>query len=158
MGPHVLQQYLHDHIPISAAMGVEVLRVDAEGVTLKAPLGPNINHRDTVFGGSASALAILAGWSLVHSRLRALGVQSRIVIMRNTMHHDLPVPGDFSARSFIDGVDRWERFVRALERKRKARIVVSAVLEHRGATVGRFSGQFVALDGAGKSLEGREEE
>ena len=147
MNSTALQQYLHDHIPLSAAMQVKVLCVDEEGVTLQAPLAPNINHRDTVFGGSASALAILAGWSLVHSRLRRIGIQSRIVIQRNTMHHDLPVPGDFSARSFVDGVDRWDRFLRSLERKKRARIVVSAVVEHEGSVVGRFSGQFVALDG-----------
>ena len=51
---------LHAHIPLSAAMQVSVAAVDADGVTLQAPLAPNINHRDTVFGGSASAVAILA--------------------------------------------------------------------------------------------------
>ena len=147
MQPGALQKYLHDHIPLSAAMEVEVLEANEEGVVLKAPLGPNINHRDTVFGGSASALAILAGWSLVHSRLRELGIESRVVIQKNTMHHDLPVPGEFSARSFVDGKERWARFLRALERKGRARVVVSATLEHGGAVVGRFSGQFVALDG-----------
>jgi thioesterase domain-containing protein len=51
---------LHDHIPISASMGVRVLGCDAAGVRLEAPLAANINHRHMVFGVSASAVAILA--------------------------------------------------------------------------------------------------
>ena len=55
-----IQDYLHEHIPLSKAMGATVLKVDLSGVVLSAPLEPNINHRETVFGGSASSLAILA--------------------------------------------------------------------------------------------------
>ena len=69
-----LERYLHEHIPLSKAMQVSVVSVDTDGVTLRAPLAPNINHQDTVFGGSASAVAILAGWSLLHTRLAAAGL------------------------------------------------------------------------------------
>lgn len=147
MDPKTLQQYLHDHIPISAAMAVEVLSVNDQGVELRAPLEPNINHRDTVFGGSSTALAILSAWSLVHTRLRKEGIRSRIVIQRNTTHHDLPVPGAFAAKSFIRDPGRWERFLKTLKRKGRARVAVSSVLEYEGSVVGRFEGVFVALDG-----------
>ena len=72
--PAQLQLYLHQHIPLSAAMQVRVLAATPDEVLLQAPLAPNINHRETVFGGSASALAILAAWSLVHTRMRAQGL------------------------------------------------------------------------------------
>jgi thioesterase domain-containing protein len=62
MTPIELERYLHEHIPLSHAMRVGVVTVDAGTVVLRAPLEPNINHRETVFGGSASALAILAAW------------------------------------------------------------------------------------------------
>ena len=83
MTPRELEAYLHGHIPLSAAMQVSVLAVASTGVTLRAPLAPNINHRDTVFGGSASAVAILAAWSLLHTRMRADGVSARLVIQAN---------------------------------------------------------------------------
>jgi hypothetical protein len=54
MNNTALEQYLHEHIPLSAAMGVKVVQADPQCVVLTAPLAPNINHRDTVFGGSAS--------------------------------------------------------------------------------------------------------
>lgn len=147
MDPSYLQQYLHDHIPISAAMQVEVVEATYDGIVLRAPLGPNINHRDTVFGGSASALAILAAWSLVHLRLREAGIASRIVIQRNTQDHDLPIPGSFTARSFIDDPARWEKFLKLLDRRGRARLVVSALLKHEDQVTGRFEGVFVALGG-----------
>jgi hypothetical protein len=52
-----LEHYLHEHIQLSQDMGVEVVEATWGGVTLQAPLAPTINHRETVFGGSASAAA-----------------------------------------------------------------------------------------------------
>jgi thioesterase domain-containing protein len=143
-----LQQYLHAHIPLSAAMQVGVQRATPDEVVLAAPLAPNINHRETVFGGSASAVAILAAWSLLHVRLRSAGIEARLVIQSNSMHYDLPIAGDFTARSFIAAPDAWPQFVRMLERKGKARIAVDAVLEYEGVQSGRLQGEFVALAGS----------
>ncbi len=140
-----LERYLHDHIPLSKAMAVGVVSADTESVVLRAPLAPNINHRDTVFGGSASALAILSAWSLLHTRLHAEGIATRLVIQRNTMDYEQPILGDFTARARLQQVDGWGLFTRMLARKGKARIVVDSVLEQGGHAVGRLSGEFVAL-------------
>ena len=140
-----LQAYLHGHIPLSAAMQVAVDAVDAQGVTLRAPLAPNINHRETVFGGSASAVAILAAWSLLHTRMLAGGIQARLVIQSNTMDYALPILGEFTARSSLEQPEQWPRFTRTLARMGRARTRVAAVLESDGQVVGRLSGEFVAL-------------
>ena len=87
--PGELAQYIHEHIPLSKAMGVSVVAVEDDAITLQAPLEPNLNHRQTVFGGSASALAILASWSLLHVRLHGQGIADRLVIQRNSIR--LPV-------------------------------------------------------------------
>lgn len=145
VSPSALEQYLHDHIPLSKAMQVCVIEVAEEAVVLGAPLAPNINHRETVFGGSASAVAILAAWSLLHTRLRSAGMESRLVIQRNTMDYELPIPGAFTARSSLAQPADWPQFMRMLARKGKARITVSAVLEHTGQVVGQLTGEFVAL-------------
>ena len=60
MTPSELQTYLHQHIPLFQAMQVTVVEASLQQVVLTAPVAPNINHRETVFGGSASAVAILA--------------------------------------------------------------------------------------------------
>jgi thioesterase domain-containing protein len=148
MQPDSLERYLHEHIPLSAAMQVRVLSAHADGVTLSAPLAPNINHRDTVFGGSASALAILAGWSLVHIALADLGAV-RIVIQRNSIDYSAPMPGEFTARSFLTSCDEWPRFLSMLERKGRARVSVTSVLASNGVECGSFEGWFVAIRMAG---------
>jgi thioesterase domain-containing protein len=145
MSPTELQRYLHDHIPLSQAMQVTAVSVSTDAVLLSAPLAPNINHRETVFGGSASALAILAAWSLLHVRLRAEGVDCRLVIQRNMMEYALPIQGEFFARSSLEQPAQWPGFLRMLQRKGKARVSVLSVLEHQGQAVGRLQGEFVAL-------------
>lgn len=147
MSPVELEQYLHRHIPLSKAMQVSVVEASDDSVAIAAPLAPNINHRETVFGGSASAVAILAAWALLHLRLQRAGITTRLVIQRNEMNYDLPVTDAFVARSSLAAPREWQRFTALLARRGKARISVSAILEQEGRAVARFTGDFVALDG-----------
>jgi thioesterase domain-containing protein len=140
-----LAQYIHEHIPLTKLMGISVVSVEEHALILQAPLAPNVNHRQTVFGGSASALAILAGWALLHVRLRSEGLADRLVIQRNTMEYQHPITGQFTARATLEHPDRWSSFTTTIARKGKARIGVLAVLEHMGRVVARFNGEFVAL-------------
>jgi thioesterase domain-containing protein len=118
-------------------------------VRLAAPLAPNINHRRTVFGGSAAALATLAAWALLHQRLSEEGFAGRIVIRRSHMDFEKPIAGAFEARAEAPGDARWQRFRAALTRGRPARIELDAVVTFSDARVGAFNGEFVALPGVG---------
>lgn len=149
-----LQTYLNAHIPLSEAMGVRVASAGPEAVVLEAPLGPNINHRETVFGGSVSALAILAGWSLVHVRFASSGRSCRIVIQRNRMEYDAPAPGAFSASTAPVEAEAWARLDTALEKRGKARIDIACTIESAGAPCGRFWGTFVVIDTARQLRQG----
>lgn len=149
MTPAELERYLHDHIPLSRAMAVGVVSADAQAVVLSAPLAPNINHRDTVFGGSLSTLAILSAWSLLHVRLTSSQLKARLVIQHNTMAYESPALGAFSATAAAPSRENWNAFVRMFERRGKARIAVSAIVESEGLVAGRFEGDFVALPPAG---------
>jgi len=147
--PSEIQTYLHEHIPLSAAMQVQVEVATPEQVVLGAPLRPNINHRDTVFGGSASALAILSAWSLLHVKLLAGGYKTRLVIQRNSMSYEQAILGYFTAHATSPASEHWAAFTRMLERKGRARISVSSTLLYAGQEVGRFEGEFVALGTTG---------
>lgn len=140
-----IQDYLHQHIPLSAAMAVSVLAADDQQVLLAAPLAPNINHRSTVFGGSASAVATLAAWTYLHLRLRAAEVPGQLVIQRNSMNYEQPIYGDFTARASLVQPEKWDSFVRLLQRRGRARIRVETVLDFDGQKAGHFTGEFVAL-------------
>jgi len=140
-----IEAYLHGHIPISADMGVRVAVCDETGVTLRAPLAPNINHRSTVFGGSASAVAILAAWTYLHFSLRAAELPSRLVIQRNTMDYLEPITGDFEARCDALPAAALEEFLRTRRRHGKARVTLGALLRCGEVKVATFSGDYVAI-------------
>lgn len=149
MSPTELERYLHEHIPLSRAMQVSVQSLSEDAVALAAPLAPNVNHFHTVFGGSASALAILAAWSLLHTRLARAGLSCTLVIQRNSISYEQPMAGRFTARSFLEPSQDWAAFTRLFARRGKGRLTVSSVLEADGQVAGHFSGEFVALGQVG---------
>ena len=149
MSPRELEAYLHEHIPLSLAMQVCVVEASPEQIVLRAPLAPNINHRETVFGGSASALAILAAWSVLHTKLAASNLKSTLVIQRNTMSYEKAITGSFTAKASAPSIEEWQSFTHMLQRKGRGRITVSSVLVYEGHAAGHFVGEFVALGAAG---------
>lgn len=140
-----LETYLHKNIPLSRAMEVAVVGVSQESVVLGAPLAPNVNVHGTVFGGSASAVALLAAWSLLHLRMADAGVNGHLVIQRNSVNFELPISGRFSAHASFSHPEAWEPFIHMLTHKGMARIAIGALLVYSGQTAGRFEGEFVAL-------------
>ncbi len=142
-----VERYLHVHIPISAAMRVSVRTASFDRVELAAPLGPNINHRETAFGGSIAAIATLSAWTLLNLRLQQAMIANgaRLVIQRNTMSYDEPIEGDFSALCTFPDVSLWQRFLKTYERRGRARITLSAAVIHAGRAAAAFEGEFVAL-------------
>jgi thioesterase domain-containing protein len=143
---NALQKFLQERIPMSTAMAVEVMAAEPDGVTVRAPLEPNINHRDTVFGGSAAAVAILSAWGLLFVRLRDAHPDATIVIQRHTMRHLKPITGAFTASSFLAEQGAWDRFVTTYQRRKLARVSVRALLHCGGELVGELDAAFVALE------------
>lgn len=140
-----VEQYLHRNIPLSAAMGIRVRLATPGRVELWAPLAPNINHQSTVFGGSAAAVATLSAWTLVHVGLHQAGVTAATVIQRNVMSYEEPIHGDFSAVCTLDDDPAWQRFLRTIGRRGRARITLNAHLVYEGRQAASFEGDFVAL-------------
>lgn len=140
-----LEQYLHTHIPLSRAMGIRVRIATPGRVELAAPLAPNINHHETVFGGSAAAVATLSAWTLVHVGLLHAGVQAATVIQRNAMSYEEPIHGDFIAVCTLIDDSAWQRFLKTLERRGRGRITMNAHLLFEGRQAASFEGDFVAM-------------
>ena len=62
----------YEQIPLSAAMGVELVSFDNNLLKVGADLQPNINLHGTGFAGSLYAINALCGWSMVHLQLLSL--------------------------------------------------------------------------------------
>lgn len=145
MLPGELDDYLHRNIPLSAAMQVRAVSVSAHEVVLSAPLAPNINHRQTLFGGSATAIAILAAWSYLHLRLESEGFAHRLVIQRQTMSYDAPVTGTVTAHGRLAPAADWAHAMETFNRRGKARIEAEAELRFGAIVAGRMTADFVVL-------------
>ena len=130
---------------MSAAMGIRVRLATPGRVELWAPLAPNINHQSTVFGGSAAAVATLSAWTLVHVGLHHANVEATTVIQRNSMSYEEPIHGDFTAVCSLEDGSSWDRFLKTIERRGRARITMNAHLLFEGRQAASFEGDFVAL-------------
>lgn len=139
-----LENYLHEQIPASKLLAVRVKSCSESEVELVAPLKPNINHKSTVFGGSLSVVAILAGWSLVYMHLA--GIKNEIVIQESTMSYLKAANGAFYAISSYNESDLWEKFTRSFNKRGKGRIQVESNVLCNGEVVATFRGTYVAFN------------
>jgi thioesterase domain-containing protein len=139
-----LQATLHHEIPVTQHMGLQVAWCEPDYVTLKAPLKANINHKNTVFGGSLNSIATLAGWSLLWVILRDAKIEAEIVIQDSSTEYLLPVNADFSATCRRPDPTTFNRFLTMLQRKGIGRIELCSEIYNDDKLAVRFKGRFVA--------------
>ncbi|MCE5318816.1 MAG: YiiD C-terminal domain-containing protein [Parachlamydia sp.] len=138
-----IEAYLHQHIPISKAMGIAVVEASLEHVVLSAPFASNINHKKTVFGGSLHAVATLACWCLLHIHLKEKSVQ--IVITASEVAYLAPVEADFEAECRLPEAHTWQRFLKTLKARGKARIQLTCQIHQNNRLAVDYRGTFAAL-------------
>ena len=129
-----------------AALTPEVFQQVDAMVATAAPLEPNVNHHRTFFGGSAATLATLAAWAMTEEKLLAeKGLDVHLVIQRSTMEYLEPAATEVEAECHAPNNEDWDRFIRTIRRRGKARIDLAVELRAKGAHVGSFQGSFLAL-------------
>jgi thioesterase domain-containing protein len=143
-----LSAYLRAHIPLTRALELEVIEVSDAVVRLRAPLAPNVNHRQTAFGGSVACLAILSAWGWLHARLAGTAADSRLVIQHQAMEYLAPIAGPFTASCTAPPPEAWRRFSRAFASRRRGRIELAAEVTCGDSVAAKFTGTYVALPGA----------
>lgn len=141
-----LQDYLHEQIPLTQAMGLWVEVACAEKVVLGASLAKNLNHKQTAFGGSLNALATLACWGLLFLNLKSIPGLYEVVIAKGEMSFLKPVQEDLKAHSLLSVENNsWDSFAKRLERKGRARISLESCIGNPDSPAAKFLGQFVAI-------------
>lgn len=139
-----LETFLHASIPITRALGARVVRVDAQGSELHAPLNPNRNHLGTAFGGSLHALAVLASYTWLFNQLGEWSLSGHVVLTESRITYETPVRGDLKAICASPVAEDVERFKTLLAAKGKARIELHATVGYADLIACRFTGEFVA--------------
>lgn len=141
-----LENYLYNHIPITKALGIKVEEASFDKVVLFAPFANNINHKQTVFGGSLHSVATLACWSLLYLNLKNQNQNAyQIVIAESHISYLFPVNKDFRAVCLMPQETEWKRFLKILSAKGKGRIQLKARIEHLDHIAVEYQGQFAAL-------------
>ncbi len=140
-----LQETLYREIPITKHLGITVESYDDEQLTLKAPLEPNINHKQTAFAGSLNAVVTLTGWGLLWLELRERGLMPTIVIQESVSHYLRPITGDFSARCRKPDPIHLDRFEKMLRKKGKARLELLVEIGEGEDVAVSFKGRYVVL-------------
>ena len=117
-----LTRYLHEHIPLAAAMELKVELADGVSLVLAAPLAPNRNPHGTVFGGSLATIAIACGWTLLFDALRREQLEPALVVQRFEADFKAPAQGRFHAQAALP--EDWPAFLTSLRTRQRARLRV----------------------------------
>ena len=141
-----LSQVFNNDIPLSQALGVQVLSWQERRLRLQFPLQPNINHQASMFGGSMYCAAVLAGWGWVHLALRDEGIDTtHIVVQSGQIEYPRPITHEHIIALCEAPDDKnWQRFLATYRKHGKARLqVTSRVLTENGEDGAVLVGQFV---------------
>lgn len=141
-----LQQVLHRDIPLTADMQMQVLSWEAHALRLRLPLEPNVNHKNTMFGGSLYCAAVLAGWGWLYLSLRDAGIEDgHIVIQEGQISYPQAVRGAGIAHCDRPEAALWQRFITTYQRRGRARITLQTRITNEGSDGDAvlFSGQYV---------------
>ena len=124
-----MNAYLARHVPITQAMGIRMRSFDAAGVTMTAPLKPNINDKGIAFGGTLASILALSGWALTDLVLREAGEAADVLIAVAATEYRAPVAGRIVARCPLPPPEELSAFLTAYRLRGRARLKLEAFIE-----------------------------
>ena len=135
------EQYFHQQIPITRAMGLRVVAHDENEFVVEAPVALNSNHLGTGFGGSINSVATLAAYGLLWLELNEPALH--VVVAESSIRFLRPVRK--TIRAICPRPDRevWKAFRLRLTGKGKAHIILRVNVAEEGEAAGAFAGTFV---------------
>lgn len=139
-----LQSTLRTELPVTQHLGIRVVSLDRDHVTLAAPLAANHNHAGSAFAGSLNAIATLAGWSFMWALLRSNDVLARVVIQDSSISHERPVAADFQATCRSPDAAAVGRLLAALGRRGRGRLGLNVQVSDAAGPAATFRGRYVA--------------
>lgn len=169
MSPETLTSYLHRNIPLTAAMKLEAIEASQTRIKLRCPLGPNVNHHQTAFGGSLAAAMMLAGWAMLRVRMGAAGLLDgatlawtvpgttpakdsqavRLVVSKTAMEFLAPVRGDYITECRFSDEATWKLFVDRFRSSHCAKLRLQSIIAGVSEPLAKLKGTYVAINGNG---------
>jgi thioesterase domain-containing protein len=136
------EEFFHEQIPITRAMGLRVVANDETGFVVEAPVALNSNHLRTGFGGSINTVATLAAYGFLWLELSEAA--AHVVVAESSIRFLRPVRETIRAICLRPDADEVEAFRARFAAKRKARIDLRVNVVEADETAAEFKGSFVA--------------
>jgi thioesterase domain-containing protein len=136
------EEFLHEQIPITRAMGLRVLAHNDDGFTVEAPVALNSNHLRTAFGGSINAVATLAAYGFLWVELN--DAAAHVVVAESSIRFLRPVRETIRATCLRPDAERLAEFQMRFREKQKAGITLHVRVIEANETAAEFEGRFVA--------------
>ncbi|MCP5145155.1 MAG: YiiD C-terminal domain-containing protein, partial [Gammaproteobacteria bacterium] len=114
--------WIHQQIPLTAAMQIDQLDYSGRSISLSAPLAPNINDKGTAFAGATAGLATLTGWCLITLWLREQGMAADVMIAGSQLDYHAPVTSRLQTNAELPDAVVMDSFLSRLREKGRARL------------------------------------
>jgi len=80
-----LAELFQTHLPITHDIDMNIKHYDGQTLTLKAPLAPNINDKQTAFGDSLYNIAVMACWGMAYLKTQETGINCNQVAAKGAI-------------------------------------------------------------------------
>ena len=144
MSDQAFLSWLHQAIPLTAAMQIDEIHYTGNQLHLSAPLEPNLNDKGTGFAGSIASIATLSGWCLLTLWLRERGIDADVMIAKSEQRYLAPVTDRLEAVATLPDDAVVEQFWQRFQEKQRARLPISVALGNE-LTVFELHGDYAAV-------------
>ncbi|MFT6017132.1 MAG: thioesterase domain-containing protein [Candidatus Azotimanducaceae bacterium] len=129
-----LEQFIHESIPLSRALGYHIQELTSNRIEVTAPLEPNINHHNAAFAGSIYSVAALTAWSLVTHLVNEAQLSAAVVMGKAEIMYKRPILEEIYCSGNVTASTASE-FVLALQGKGRAKIELSIAIGNQSEAV-----------------------
>ncbi|MGB0223202.1 MULTISPECIES: YiiD C-terminal domain-containing protein [unclassified Marinobacterium] len=144
MSDQAFLSWLHQAIPLTAAMQIDEIDYTGNQLQLSAPLEPNLNDKGTGFAGSIASIATLSGWCLLTLWLRERGIDADVMIAKSEQRYLAPVTDRLKAVATLPDDAVVEQFWQRFQEKQRARLPISVAVGNE-QTVFELQGDYAAI-------------
>lgn len=139
-----LEKKLHNEIPLTKFMNLEISDYTNSHLITKAPLDVNINDKGTAFGGSLATITIISAWGLSWLISKELGFNSsNIVVIKNEHSYKKPVTKDIVCYTLKPSKEDILLLKEKLQSKKSASIKINSEIIENNEVCVKFQGYYV---------------
>jgi thioesterase domain-containing protein len=142
---HKLQTFFETHLPITDYMGLAVDKYDGSTLSLKAPLAPNINDKQTAFGGSLYNACVMTCWGFAYLKSIEANIQGNQVVAAGSIKYKAPVDSDYVAVCESPSQEVLDHFIDGFKRHGKGLITLKSTITCNGKIAVEFEGTYAVL-------------